>query len=67
MIRLPKRLAPGLPPDPAWVRYSFAVTTCAVAIVMELFLDRLTNPWLEKPIDGGKLKQLINSMAAKTA
>jgi two-component system, cell cycle sensor histidine kinase and response regulator CckA len=43
LTRLPKRSGPALPSDPRWVRYSFAVTTCAVAIVVELFLDRATN------------------------
>ena len=31
-----------LPQDPLWVRYSFAVGCCAVAIFLEVFLDRLT-------------------------
>src|ERR1700691_650762 len=31
------------PQDPLWVRYTFAVTCCAVAIVLGLFVDRLTD------------------------
>ncbi len=29
--------------EQAWTRFSFALAVCAVAVVMELFLDRLTN------------------------
>lgn len=32
-----------MPLDPLWVRYSFAVACCAVAIVLGLFVDRTTN------------------------
>lgn len=28
--------------EPVWVRFSFAIATCAVAIVIELFIDHLT-------------------------
>ncbi len=37
-----QKFVPALPRDPLWVRYSFAVACCGVAIVMELFLDHLT-------------------------
>jgi two-component system cell cycle sensor histidine kinase/response regulator CckA len=29
--------------DQAWTRFSFALAVCAVAVVLEVFLDRLTN------------------------
>lgn len=31
-----------MPEEPAWVRYSFAVTCCALAVLAEIFLGRLT-------------------------
>ena len=37
------RFARAVPRDPLWVRYSFAVTCCAVAIVLGLFVDRMTD------------------------
>src|ERR1700685_1047000 len=37
------RFARDVPRDPLWVRYSFAVTCCAVAIVLGLFGDRMTD------------------------